>query len=265
MKADMNSELGLGAGVADDADAEMGTDMAAEAGGGAAVARGTGSEMSGVPGLEVGMRAREVGTREGGERGGGRGGATEAGTHPDTGGGEAGVELDLAMVRLKPRSDSVLEGLSTELRTEMEEWLEVDNLSYTEVQRRLGERGVVTSRTALCRYYQKWIAPRRYAASVGLAEEICARPEGKIGEALRRVAEQQAFEALVAPAPDVKRARALLQIVAVLERRRVADARLKLEERRVVVRERMEAAANPEPELITDEGKARLLRELFAM
>ncbi len=176
------------------------------------------------------------------------------------------ADADVAFERLKPRSDSILDGLPAELREEMDEWLDVENLSYTEVQQRLAERGVVTSRSSLSRYYRRWIVPRRYAASLGLAEEICAQPEGKIGEAVRRIAEQQVFEALMQPAPDVKRARVWMQIVDVLHRRKIAEARLKLDERRVVVREKMEAAANPPPEAaISDDEKARLLRELFAM
>ncbi len=173
-----------------------------------------------------------------------------------------------SMQHSKPRSDSVLDRMPAADRERLDEWL-LENKSYTEVRDLVAvELGVTTSASALGRYYARWIVPLRFVMANKLAEATCSGPEVDYEGAVKKIAELQMFEALAGPAPDVKRAKWLGQILSGLHRTKYAKLRVDLQERRVVVMEKLAKLKEPKPEpprVIDFEEKAREIRELFGM
>ncbi len=73
--------------------------------------------------------------------------------------------------RMKPRSDSTLERLPAEVRGRLHVWLEEENRSCREVVRLLAaEFGVVSSRSAVSRYYRRRAGARGEGAGEGTDE-----------------------------------------------------------------------------------------------
>lgn len=149
----------------------------------------------------------------------------------------------------KPRSNSVLDRLSGEQKERLQVWLGEENRSYEEVRRLVAtEFGVVTSRSALSRYFRR-SAGYTESGVLGLgfgvgtdgAEELAGWRElpeeasRKIeGAALAR-ARHLAFRALASREPDVKLAERMIRIVVAIERRRVELQRVELLARRVEI------------------------------
>ncbi len=173
-----------------------------------------------------------------------------------------------SMQHSKPRSDSVLDRMPAADRERLDEWL-LENKSYAEVRDLVAaELGVTTSASALGRYYARWIVPLRFVMATKLAEATCSGPEVDYEGAVKKVAELQMFEALAGPAPDVRRAKWLGQILSGLHRTKYAKLRVDLQERRVAVQERLAKLKEPVPEpprVIDFEQKAREMRELFGL
>jgi len=142
----------------------------------------------------------------------------------------------------KPQSSSVLDGLKPEQEAQLEGWLLEENRSYDEVRDLVAkEFGVTTSAAALCRYYQRWFAPRLVAEAAGETGD----PEvweglktGCIEEASIGRARQLGFSALTMREPDVKAVARLFAMVNSVERVKLARERVALEQRRVAIAEK---------------------------
>lgn len=144
----------------------------------------------------------------------------------------------------KPQGNSVLEAMTLAQKERLAGWLLGENLGYTVVRERLREEfGVATSRTALCRYFQRWLAPRLEAAHAGdeRAETVEAW-RGVDAKGLEEATIAQgrylAFDAITRREPDLQTAERSLELVNQLELRRIEQERLALEERRMELAER---------------------------
>jgi len=128
----------------------------------------------------------------------------------------------------KPQSKSRLDGRSAELQAQLEVWLVDQNRGYEAMSELLAkEHGVTTTKSSLCRYYRRRLAPRRQARALFEAKArklIAANGE----EATLARARQLAFSALMEPQPDLPTAHRLLEMVTAIERTRLAQARAKL-------------------------------------
>ena len=146
----------------------------------------------------------------------------------------------------KPQSNAVLSKLTGAQKERLAEWLLTENRSYTEARALLRtEYGVETSRAALCRYYQRWFAPRLVAEAAGETGD----PEvweglktGCIEEAAIGRARQLGFSALTMREPDVKAVARLFAMVNSVERVKLARERVALEQRRVAIAEKYQRA-----------------------
>ncbi len=145
------------------------------------------------------------------------------------------------MTTTKTRSDSVLDRMPAVARERLDEWLH-EGRSYAEVLRLLaGELGVESSRSALGRYYARWIAPQRMMAAVVDAARLTggAADTAVLVEAARGLMAQQLFEALAQPRPEVGTAGRLAKAIATIDGAKIAEKRVELQERVVAVRERL--------------------------
>jgi hypothetical protein len=171
----------------------------------------------------------------------------------------------------KPRSDSKLDALPPEQQEQLAEWLTIENVSYAEARKRVRQRfGVSTSAAALQGFYSRFAAPWKYLRAKGEADQFAALMEGHFDEASIKRAKQLAFEAMTAPRPDLKAAKALLKIVGDSAKVEIARQKLTLDSRKVAVLEAKAKLADQAKDIagdanLSDEEKAQRVRSLFGM
>lgn len=169
----------------------------------------------------------------------------------------------------KPRSDSKLDALSEQQHAQLAEWLTLENCSYAEAKKRCLEQfGVSTSLSALQSFYSRFAAPWKYARAKGAADEFAELMEGKFDAASIKAAKQLAFEALSAPSPDLKAAKALLKIVGDSAKLSLQQEKLSLDARKVALLEAKakladQASAIANDGQLSEEEQAAKMRALF--
>lgn len=166
--------------------------------------------------------------------------------------------------RRKVRSDAKLERLSAAQHEQLICWLDEENCSYTEAVTRVHQEfGLTVGRTAMVAYYQRHVAPLHHPLDVATAAAFSELPEGLFEEATIKMARRLAWSAISQPTPQIQTASAMLALVHQADRQAIAEQRLKLDTRRVVVREKEAAfrsrhqppdteAGMPEPEASPD-------------
>lgn len=146
---------------------------------------------------------------------------------------------EIVITRRKVRSDAKLEQLNEAQHEQMLVWLEDENHSYTEVVARVQQSfGLSVGRTAVARYYQRHVAPLHHQNEADGALAFADLPDGPFDAATVKMARRLAWSAISLPTPDIDKAAAMLDIVRKAERQSIAERRLELEARRVVVREK---------------------------
>lgn len=154
------------------------------------------------------------------------GAVRRAGSEPTRRGGAGPARGGRRAKLRKPQSSSRLDGLAEELRARLEVWLLEENRSYEAVRDLLAaEHGVTTTTASLCRYYRRWLAPRREARRAWEARTRAVFSATGGAEAVLARAQQLLFESLTRPEPDVETARRLLDMITAMERTRLAQAR----------------------------------------
>ncbi|HEY1111548.1 MAG TPA: hypothetical protein VGE76_23030 [Opitutaceae bacterium] len=177
------------------------------------------------------------------------------------------------MTGRKVRSDAKLEQLTAEQKEQLRAWLEDENLSYVKAAARVqAEFGLSVGKSAVAGFWQRYVVPRRFFEDVASSEEFASLPAEQFLEAAMKVAKGMIFSALNRPAPDIRTACRLVQMVSRVERLELAHRRQSLAERRAVLAEKRaeHVAARAKAKLAPkrDEGssqaeKARALREMF--
>lgn len=133
-------------------------------------------------------------------------------------------------MKTKPRGDSKLDALTPEQKTQLAEWLTVENLTYPKAKARVLEKfGVSTTASALCSFFSRYAAPWSYAQAAGDAESFASLISGQIEPAALKRATQLAFSALTNRKPDIKAAKALFKIVGDSAKLKLATDRLALD------------------------------------
>ncbi len=136
----------------------------------------------------------------------------------------------------KPQSNAVLSKLTGAQKERLARWLLAENRSYTEVRALLKtEYGVETSRAALCRYYQRWLAPRLVGPETDELAGWRGLETHTIEEAVIGRSRQLALSALTLREPDLRTAERTMALATGLERVRIERDRAELEARRVAL------------------------------
>ena len=148
---------------------------------------------------------------------------------------------------MKPRGTSAIDALTKEQREQLDHWLLEENRSYNEVVELVASTfGVKTSRSALSRYYDRELLPRRLGEDADDLADWHEHEEPDYETAWLVRAKQLGFHALAAREPDVQTAERMFRIVAATERVLLSRERTVLEQRRVKLRERG-AKTSPTP------------------
>lgn len=171
----------------------------------------------------------------------------------------------------KPRGDSKLDALDPAAKEQLCRWLTVDNLTYAKAKEQLrAEFGITTNNDALHRFYGQVAAPWQYASAAGEADSFAQLMAGRFDEATIKKAKQLAFTALTSRKPDLKTAKVLLKIVGDSAKVSIAQDKLTLDGRRIVLLEKKAAQADKTAEIlgnksISEEEQAKQVRNLFGM
>lgn len=145
----------------------------------------------------------------------------------------------IVTTRRKVRSDAKLEQLDDAQHEQMLIWLDHENCSYTEVAARVRQEfGLSVGRTAIAGYYRRHVLPLHHDDEAETALVLADLPDGPFDAATVKLARRLAWSAISLPTPDIKKASAMLELVRKAERQSIAERRLELEARRMVVREK---------------------------
>lgn len=171
----------------------------------------------------------------------------------------------------KTRSDARLLSLTEAQQEKIATWLTIENRSYDEVRSMIAvEFGVKTSVGALHNFYTSVAAPWKYARAAGEADSWAELMDGKFDQATIKRVRQLAFEAMSTPQPDLKVVKALMKISGDAAKLSLAQERLGLDARKVVILEAKAALADKATEIandknLTEEEQAAGMRALFGM
>lgn len=174
----------------------------------------------------------------------------------------------------KPRSDSVLDSLSPEVKAQLRAWLVDENLSYEAATARLRDDfNVKTSTGALSRFYATDCFALRSSEAKDFAEravEELSQGAEKYDEATLLLVKQKAFERAYARNGNLDELQILAGILGDAKKLKLKDREVSISERRVSILEKKAAQADAAEgvtcdETLTPEQRAQKLREIFGL
>lgn len=146
----------------------------------------------------------------------------------------------------KIRADSKLAQLDDTQRARLRFWLEDEHYSYREAAERVHkEFGLRVGKSAISIFWRRHILPDHFDDELDAALAFAALPPADFDTVSLRRAKALAWSELSSPFPRIDTVAQLLDVARRIEQQAITIKRLSLEERRVVVREKLAAHAQP--------------------